>query len=175
MYAAAAKMLLALGATVGAPEAFALPAGSDGGASGARGAPLSLLLWPRVVLGARFAATYAQLRERAPRPDAIEVGAGATLVVDGDVTIEALSVAPGAALVLRAAPGARVRVRSLRVENAGWRLVPAPDDASEAVRARGYAIERRETLALEYAEGEHVIDDATDGGFGRRISVQYET
>ena len=109
-------MLLARGATVGAPEAYSLPAGSDGGAAAPRSL-LSLLLWPRVVLGARFAATYAQLRERAPRPDAIEVGAGATLVVDGDVTIEALSVAPAAALALARRAFRRARaLRSLRVE-----------------------------------------------------------
>ena len=58
---------------------------------------------------------------RFPAPERVHVGRGATLVLDGDVTIDQLDLAPGAALVITARRGARVRVKARR--GGGWRSV----------------------------------------------------
>ncbi|CAN0327445.1 unnamed protein product, partial [Hapterophycus canaliculatus] len=86
------------------------------------GVPLSM--GPRVVLQPSFATTTADLRKKAGP------GVKVTLVLAGEgLHLEGLEL--DGALVISAAPGARVSVRGLKVSNAGWEMVPLPDDLSK--------------------------------------------
>ena len=67
------------------------------------------------------------------------------------------------ALTIKAAPGARVTVRRLRVVNAGWELVPLAPGAAvpDSLKIRGFALAKHEQRALEFAApGEYVVDEA---------------
>ena len=115
-----------------------------------------------VVLGSVFAPSFSALRARFSAPAAVRIAPSAALVVEGDVDIDALDL--DGALVIRAAPGARVRVRRAVVRNAGWRIAPlSPEEAAaapEAVRIRGFRIHKLATRELVFdAPGEHVVDD----------------
>lgn len=67
------------------------------------------------------------------------------------------------ALVIRAVPGAKVRVESMSVENRGWEWIPVNDsDASvlEVDRIRGFTILRHETRELEFkSPGVYIVND----------------
>lgn len=53
-----------------------------------------------------------------------------TLVLEGEgLHLEGLEL--DGALVIKAAPGARVSVRGLKVSNEGWVMVPLPEDLSQ--------------------------------------------
>ena len=55
-----------------------------------------------------------------------------TLVLEGEgLHLEGLEL--DGALVIKAAPGARVSVRGLKVSNEGWVMVPLPEDLSQVV------------------------------------------
>jgi UDP-sugar pyrophosphorylase len=116
-----------------------------------------------VVLGAAFAPSFSALRARFPAPAAVRIAPTAALVLEGDISVEALDL--DGALVIRAAPGAHVRVARARVRNAGWAIVPLSEAeaaaASEAARIRGFRIEKRDTRELLFdAPGEYLVEDA---------------
>jgi len=66
------------------------------------------------------------------------------------------------ALVVRAAPGARVTLRNLEVSNAGWsiaRAAEADQADDELTRMRGFVVRKHETREIVVdAPGETVID-----------------
>lgn len=66
------------------------------------------------------------------------------------------------ALVIRAAPGAKVVVKSLRVKNAGWQIEEASDaecQADEMMRMRGYKVDKKEAKEVIVKTGTHVISE----------------
>ena len=84
--------------------------------------------------------------------------------MDGDVTI--LSLELEGALVIRAAAGARVTIKSLKVANRGITArelsedeLSGPDSASEIARLRGYEYVREEVRELHFPPGDHVVDE----------------
>lgn len=90
------------------------------------------------------------------------ISASSTLVLEGDVEVERLEL--DGALVVRAAPGAAVRVAALAVRNAGWRFVPLEEPeaaaAPEHLRIRGYGLRREGERRLCFPEpGQYVVDE----------------
>jgi UDP-sugar pyrophosphorylase len=111
---------------------------------------------PRVLLRPSFAVTLAGVREKISGGS---IADDATLVLDGEgITLENVTVTPGSALVIHACCGARVRVRDLTVDNAGFELIPLTDeelgssDTPEYLRIRGYRIENRGAQIHDFNE-----------------------
>ena len=102
---------------------------------------------PRVVLRPSFAMTLAEVRAKIK---GVKISGNATLVLDGkNITLENVEIADGSALVIKAADGAQVAAKNLKVENDGFELVPLTADEQsssatpEYLRLRGYRIENR--------------------------------
>ncbi|KAG2447470.1 hypothetical protein HYH02_007398 [Chlamydomonas schloesseri] len=108
-------------------------------------------LYPRVVLGPAFAPSLADIKTKVA-PGSLVLGPGAVLVLDGaDITIQGPLKVDGA-LVIRAAPGARVTVGPMAVSNKGWAWSPLAEGeaASEEERIRGFKVVRTETKELVF-------------------------
>ena len=98
------------------------------------------------------------------RGGALRVSARSTLLLDGEIQIEHLEL--DGALTVRAAPGARVTIRRLRVRNKGRapRELSAAELAdlrtAEACRIRGFTFDETEVREIAFDEpGEHVVDE----------------
>lgn len=117
---------------------------------------------PRVLLRPSFAVTLAEVRRKVTGGS---IAGDATLVLEGDdIALENVEVTNGSALVIKACPGAKVRVRDYTVSNAGFELVPlseaelASEETPEYLRIRGYRIENRGAEIHEFTEpGEYVL------------------
>ena len=102
---------------------------------------------PRALLRPSFALTLDEVRAKISGGS---IAGEATLILDGkDISLENVNIADGAALVIKACDGAKVTVKNLTVENAGFELVKltAEEEASDAtpeyLKIRGYRIENR--------------------------------
>lgn len=126
----------------------------DGPVRSIRGIPIST--GPRVVLRPGFALTRADVRARVR---GVRVSDTATLVLDGDVLLENVSIGGNAGLVISAAPGVRIVVRDLVLEGtSGFELIDLTDDemaspdVPEFLRIRGYRIENRGARVIRVTE-----------------------
>lgn len=97
---------------------------------------------PRVILRPSFALTLAEVNERITGGS---ISGTSTLVLDGDVRLENVSVSGGAGLVISAVPGAKVTVKNLNVSSGPGYLLEqlsademASADVPEYLRIRGY-------------------------------------
>ena len=112
-----------------------------------RGIPL--VPGPRVILRPSFALTLADVRARIRGGS---ISGEATLVLDGDVTLENVTIADGASLVAKASEGGSLEIKDRTVTRGGTvhDLVPLTDaemasaDVPEYLRIRGYRIVARE-------------------------------
>lgn len=119
---------------------------------------------PRVILRPSFAQTLAEVRTKISGGS---VSGQGTLVLDGkDITLENVEIADGAALVVKAVDGAKVTVKDLKVDNAGFELVKLTAEEMESantpeyLKLRGYRIENRGTRIYEFTEpGDYAIAD----------------
>jgi UDP-sugar pyrophosphorylase len=109
---------------------------------------------PRVVLRPSFAMTLAEVREKIKGG---KISGQATLVLDGkNIVLENVEITSGSALVIKAADGAHVTAKNLKVENDGFELVPLTADEQnspatpEYLRLRGYRIENRAAKICEF-------------------------
>jgi UDP-sugar pyrophosphorylase len=99
---------------------------------------------PRVIMRPSFALTLADVREQIRGGS---ISGDSTLILDGDIRLENVTVSDGAALVISAAPGASLTVKDLAV-NSGptFALQPLTEaemssaDVPEYLRIRGYRI-----------------------------------
>ncbi|CAG9466321.1 unnamed protein product [Pedinophyceae sp. YPF-701] len=101
---------------------------------------------PLVSLGPRFATTLAGLSKRVRD---LDLAQGSSLVVDGDVWIDGLTVE--GAVVFDCAPGVRLEVTGLTVKNGGWGLtnVDSNDNSEpEELRIRGFKLDKFEELRI---------------------------
>ncbi|CAN0024498.1 unnamed protein product [Pylaiella littoralis] len=124
-------------------------------------------LGPQIVFGPHFSVFYAELKRRFPKPSAVSVTAGSTLLVTGggDVTIEGLTL--DGALVIEVETGASLVIRNLVVKNDGW--VPtslaaaaqqrAGAEVPEAIQIRGFCLDKRDSHLIRLTEGDRVVDD----------------
>eukprot|EP00743_Colponemidia_sp_Colp-15_P001621 GILK01001770.1.p1 GENE.GILK01001770.1~~GILK01001770.1.p1 ORF type:complete len:591 (+),score=105.00 GILK01001770.1:58-1830(+) len=113
-------------------------------------------LGARVVLKPSFATSVTELHHKVS--SGVRISARSTLVVDGDVCLESLTL--DGALVIKAAHGAKVTVKSLNVENAGWQFVPLESNVPEYLKIRGYSLQKNDARVLEFSQpGEHVVSE----------------
>ena len=99
---------------------------------------------PRVILRPSFAGTLAEVKERVRGGS---LSGASTLVLDGDITLENVSVSGGASLVISAIPGASVTVKDLQISEGPGHVLELLSDAEiasvetpEFLRIRGYKI-----------------------------------
>ena len=106
-----------------------------------------------------FGVTQAEIAARFPSPEKVSISARSTLVLEGDIVIEALTL--DGALELSVAPGASLTVNCDAVVNAGCSYEPvSQDDASvpEKYRIRGYKISKNGMCSMKYGgEAAHVL------------------
>ncbi len=109
---------------------------------------------PRVLLHPAFAMTLAEVRTKISGGS---ISGDATLVLDGrDIALENVEITAGSALVIKAVAGAKVTVKNMKVENAGFELIKlsAEDQNSPAtpeyLRIRGYRIVNRGAAVHEF-------------------------
>lgn len=114
----------------------------DAPATTIRGIPL--VPGPRAILRPSFALTLADVRQRIHGG---KISGDATLVLDGDIHLVNCTLPPGSALLIHAAPGAKVAVKNLTVPpGARYELQPLTDseldspDVPEFLRIRGYRL-----------------------------------
>ena len=91
------------------------------------------------------------------RPGAdVHVTARSALVLEGDVDIDG-SLEVDGAVEIRAAPGAKIVIKSLKVTNEGWSVtsVESSDDVLTAMR--GFKVVKQETRIIEAAEGQELV------------------
>ena len=107
-----------------------------------RGIPLTP--GPRVILRPSFALTLDEVKARVRGGS---VSGASTLVLDGDITLENVTVSGGASLVISAVPGAAVTAKNLSVSSGPTFLLQELGDAEissaetpEFLRIRGYKI-----------------------------------
>jgi UDP-sugar pyrophosphorylase len=106
---------------------------------------IPLVPGPRVILRPSFALTLADVRARISGGS---IAGEATLVLDGDVTLENVTIADGASLVAKAPEGGTLEIKDRTVTRSGavHDLVPLTDaemasaDVPEYLRIRGYRI-----------------------------------
>ena len=123
---------------------------ADGGAVSYNDVPVEL--GPAVVLSPSFGVTSTEV---AGKVRGGTISARSTLVLDGeDIIVEDLEL--DGALVVRAVAGACVRIKGLKVKNAGWEFVAlgAEDDdtAPEELKIRGFKVLKHEERALEFTD-----------------------
>lgn len=140
LFAANSNILKMLGAEVGGPEKRTFNG-------------IEVDVYPRVVWASSWARTLAEARQHVGK---VKISASSTLLLEGNVHLEDLEL--DGALIVRAAPGCRVVLRGLKVQNAGWALCEAAAGADEVVRLRGFDLDRRACEERCFSEpGEHVV------------------
>ncbi len=135
-YAAIRKIMKSIGCNVeDAPESIF---------SGIKAA-----LGPEIVPKPSFATIPAEYRCRFPNPSKINISGRSSLVIEGDVIIESLSL--DGALTIECEKGAKGVIRDLTVKNAGWEKVADTSDSSpEYIRIRGYKMNKIETRKIVF-------------------------
>jgi len=122
---------------------------------------------PSIVLEPSFAPCATLLSEKLPSPAMLKISARSTLVVRGmKVVIEELVL--DGALVLEVEEGASLRVKSLKVENAGWRFEELSDaeqaSEPEILAIRGYRLVKEATRTIRVSAGnDMIVDEAFTG------------
>jgi UDP-sugar pyrophosphorylase len=108
---------------------------------------------PRVVLSGSFASTLEELRSKIAN---VSISARSTLVIEGDdVHIDGLKL--DGKLVIKAEPGAKIKIKNLTVTNQGDELVETQGDEPEEIIIRGYRIVEKESRQILLANGEQTI------------------
>jgi UDP-sugar pyrophosphorylase len=120
---------------------------------------------PRVILRPSFALTLAEVQERIRGGS---ISGASTLVLDGDIRMENVTVSGGASLVISAVPGASVIVKDLNVSAGPTFLLEELGDAEmasaetpEFLRIRGYEIVNQGVRIHEVSEQGHWELDAS--------------
>eukprot|EP00920_Eleutheroschizon_duboscqi_P028774 GHVT01069983.1.p1 GENE.GHVT01069983.1~~GHVT01069983.1.p1 ORF type:complete len:445 (+),score=31.62 GHVT01069983.1:2128-3462(+) len=122
---------------------------------------VSYRLGPSIVIKPSLGTTLKHIQDRICPASRLKIHNGSSLIIDGDVELDGLELR--GALVLRAAPGAKLVVKNLRVENLGWQFKVLEDGSAEAKRpelaARGYYCSRLETREEVAEYGTRVISN----------------
>mmetsp|Transcript_16645 Transcript_16645/g.54200 ORF Transcript_16645/g.54200 Transcript_16645/m.54200 type:complete len:614 (+) Transcript_16645:70-1911(+) len=116
----------------------------------------SSTLSPAVVLAPALGVALKDLKSKFPAPKFVKISKTSSLVLNGDITVRSLILDGG--LVINATHNAKVILTECVVDQGGSHArVPAPDDAPEAIKIRGY-----DTVQ---ADGLQVIDIKGPGTF----------
>jgi len=112
----------------------------------------------RVVWSPQWAHSLAATAARIAPGAQIKISQRSTLILDGDIILERLSL--DGALTITARPGSCVRVVDLDVTNDGWVLEPTAmeEKGDEVAWIRGFKVRRGETRELVFdSPGEHIV------------------
>ena len=110
---------------------------------------------PMVYLSPHFCLTLEEIKEKV---QTLVLAANSALCLDGkDIQIEKLTLAPGAALILRTAPGVKIEVDDCHVSNKGflWESSEALKNTSllpPYIQIRGYRLKHQGVKILEITE-----------------------
>ena len=100
-----------------------------------------------IVFSTDMGVTLAELSKHFPNPKAIKITPRSTLVINGNVVIESLDL--DGALIVTAQSGATVRLRGLKIQNAGEEFVKCDPDAEEYIKTRGYQLKINEQRLIK--------------------------
>jgi UDP-sugar pyrophosphorylase len=138
-------------------------------------------LSPQVVFLPSFALFPLDLSSRFPFPSKVKISSRSSLLVEGDVIIEGLSL-DGACRIVNRSSSKTLRVRlsdeSVVIQNEGYEVVPLSkgEEKDEVTSMRGFCLKRMEELVIELTE-ERVssVTLLLEGGKGeRQINFQIE-
>ena len=99
---------------------------------------------PKIVIDASTALFSSEFAKVFPFPNRIKISAKSTLVLEGDIVVEALDL--DGTLIAKAAPGHNLKILAYgeegRVTNAGYSLeeVPSKANVTEVVKMRGFTL-----------------------------------
>lgn len=117
----------------------------------------------QIVLNGGFATAQSGIAKKFPSPKSVSISSRSSLILEGrDIVVRSLQL--DGALRIVACPGARVDVRSLRVENAGveYEPVAAGENVSAVDAMRGYLLKQVGVRELRFdAPGEYIVDEST--------------
>lgn len=118
----------------------------------------------RVVLKPSFGTTAKEIASKFTNASQVTLSSSSTLVLDGEhIVVESLALDGALTVAARGDSPAKVTVRNLHVNNAGFefQLIDPNDDKEEPVyRIRGYKLDKKEWASAEYNDGgEHVLED----------------
>lgn len=104
-------------------------------------------LGPKVVIDPSFGISLTQIEDRLLGGD-IKISQKSTLILDGDVTIDGLTLDGG--LSLKGSPGKTLTVQNLNVANQAPEFVELPKDNKEAdsIKIRGYNVRKNDIRSL---------------------------
>lgn len=118
-------------------------------------AGINLIPGAKLVIGQNFACTIAELKAKFKN---VNISANSTLVIDGEnIDIDGLEL--NGKLVIKAQPEATIKIKNLKVNNAGDKISDLDGSEAEALQIRGYKIEEIESRLIEVNEGEHLISE----------------
>ena len=103
---------------------------------------------PKVVFYPSFVCSFEDYKAAFPTPSKVVISSNSTLVVKGSVKIESLAL--DGALEVEVEDGAKDAViKDLTVNNTGWKYVTSSDSDDDAIRMRGYSIDKVETKIIK--------------------------
>eukprot|EP00927_Polykrikos_kofoidii_P077317 TRINITY_DN7426_c0_g1_i2.p1 TRINITY_DN7426_c0_g1~~TRINITY_DN7426_c0_g1_i2.p1 ORF type:complete len:1955 (+),score=443.63 TRINITY_DN7426_c0_g1_i2:345-5867(+) len=118
----------------------------------------------RVVWSPAWALTHKAVKGRLAQGLVLKISQRSTLILDGDIVIEELVL--DGALILRAAPGCKVRIGKLTVSNAGWEVESTANDTvdegiDEVTKLRGFRFRKvaTEEKVFDVAGTYHIDED----------------
>jgi UDP-sugar pyrophosphorylase len=106
----------------------------------------------RVVLTPRFALTLEEVGERLQN---LSLSRDCSLVLDGDITLDGVTLRGRSALWIRCCEGAQVRVEGVAMDRDGWRIEPLTEaemgagEVPDFLKIRGYRVVAEDPLILE--------------------------
>eukprot|EP00898_Chlorokybus_atmophyticus_P004496 jgi/Chlat1/5047/Chrsp33S05056 len=146
-YAANSKILAMAGASIDAPK----KATYNG---------IEVEVYPRILLSPDFGITFKDIKSKVVGGSKVKVSQKSVLVIEGeDIYLEDMNV--DGALILKAAPGAKVHVAGLNVSNGSFEFVPVDfndESQPEEFRVRGFKVARKENEEKTFDQpGEYTL------------------
>jgi len=120
-------------------------------------AGIDTLMGAKVVLAPSFGVTLKEIKEKLPSPEKVSISDTSTLVLEGDVTINSLTL--DGSLCIRASEGAKVEIKNLTVKNDAIEYVAISEDdkVDEIYTIRGYVKSGQPGRVIEATSGECLV------------------
>lgn len=119
---------------------------------------VKVVMGPQIVVKPSAMLCLAEFREAFPTPGNVTISKTSSLVIEGSgkLTIKKLNLDGAMKVVCH--DGADSTIQDIKIQNAGWKRVPAEEGAGEAIAMRGYQLEKMDTAELVYKkQGECII------------------
>jgi len=117
---------------------------------------IKVIAGPEIVLKPSFAVCPAEYTSRFPNPSKVIISGRSSLVIEGNVTIESLTL--DGALTIECEDGASGVISELSVKNKGWeKMEDITDSSPEYIRIRGYKMKKIETRQIVFKKDGTVV------------------